>query len=171
MIASLLASIGLPVLVKTASDALKKIDSNVAKNAAEALDAVVGAINENKITPEQVAEANRHTEKMTELDNLVSSETIKQVNESFRAELVIDDKYVRRWRPTFGYSVAIAWLGTMFSVAYSIVVQPDKAPTIITSLMNLSSLWGVALGVLGVSVIKRSQDKVGCKQSLLLSKD
>ena len=90
---------------------------------------------------------------------------------SYYAELVIDDKYVRRWRPTFGYSVAIAWLGTMFAVAYSIVVQPDKAPTIITSLMNLSSLWGVALGVLGVSVIKRSQDKVGCKQSLLLSKD
>jgi len=70
-----------------------------------------------------------------------------------------EDPYVRRWRPTFGYAVALAWLATMAACAWAVVRTPAEAPAIIAALVNTSPIWAVALGVLWVSVVKRSQDK------------
>ncbi len=57
---------------------------------------------------------------------------LAEINATMRAEAASGDGYVRCWRPTLGYAVALTWTAT---------------------------IWGIALGVLGVAVVKRSQDK------------
>lgn len=161
MIGTILSTIGLPNIIKAASSALGFIDSDVTKKASKALQDVEKAISSKEITPEDIKEANRHTEKMFELDNDLSKNIISEVNSTIRKETESDDKYVRRWRPTFGYSVAFAWIFTMTAIAYTIIDNPTNAPMIITALVNTSPLWAVALGVLGISVVKRSHDKIG----------
>jgi len=84
---------------------------------------------------------------------------LQSVNETMRSEAQSDDPYVRRWRPTFGYVVSVSWLAQMGACGYAIVVTPGDAPQIINSMVNLSTMWGIALAVLGVSVHQRSKDK------------
>jgi hypothetical protein len=84
---------------------------------------------------------------------------LETVNKTIQAEVNSNDAYVRRWRPTFGYAVAFTWTVQMTAVSASIVMVPKDAPAIITALVSLSAIWGIALAVLGVSVHKRSQDK------------
>lgn len=159
MIPALLASIGLPVLVKAVGQALSGLDHPAAKVASGALTEVGGALTAKAIPPEQVAEAHRHLERMSELDSDEARHALAQINESLRTETRSEDWYVRRWRPTFGYAVALSWTATMAAVSWAIVADPAQAPTIIAALVNTSPIWGVALGVLGISVVKRSQDK------------
>jgi len=78
---------------------------------------------------------------------------------SLRWERLDDGWYVRGWRPTFGYAVAFGWVATTGAVAWAVVHEPAQAPAIIAALMETAPLWGMALGVLGVAVVKRSQDK------------
>lgn len=93
--------------------------------------------------------------------SLVQEETrqLAEINATMRAEAASTDCYVRRWRPTFGYAVAATWSTTMAAVSWAIVAQPGQAPAIIAALVNTAPIWGIALGVLGVSVVKRSHDK------------
>ena len=84
---------------------------------------------------------------------------LAEINATMRAESASNDGYVRRWRPTFGYAVAATWTATMGAVSWAIVAEPAQAPGIIAALVNTSPIWGIALGVLGVSVVKRSHDK------------
>lgn len=159
MIPALLAKFGLPLLVKAVGGALGGIDHPAAKVASEALGTVKEAMDGKTISPEQIAEANRHVERMAELDSQEAREALAQVNATFRAEVASEDAYVRRWRPTFGYAVALTWTLTMAAIAWAIIAEPAQAPTIIAALVNTSPIWGIALGVLGVAVVKRSQDK------------
>lgn len=159
MIPALLASVGLPLLVKAVGSALADVDHKAAKVAADALAEVGDALTAKAIPPEQVAEAHRHLERLTELDTAEARHALAQVNASLRTEVRSDDWYVRRWRPTFGYAVALTWTATMAAVSWAIVADPAHAPAIIAALVNTSPIWGIALGVLGVSVVKRSQDK------------
>ncbi|RAU23815.1 hypothetical protein CU669_01625 [Paramagnetospirillum kuznetsovii] len=87
------------------------------------------------------------------------SRQLAEINATMRVEALAEDAYVRRWRPTFGYAMAITWTATMASVSWAIVAQPAQAPSIIAALVNTSPIWGIALAVLGVSVVKRSHDK------------
>jgi hypothetical protein len=92
---------------------------------------------------------------------LVQEETrqLAEINATMRAEAASADAFVRRWRPTFGYAVALTWTATMVAISWAIVAQPAQAPAIISALVNTSPIWGVALGVLGIAVVKRSDDK------------
>lgn len=65
--------------------------------------------------------------------------------------------FERFWRPVFGYCVSLAWLCHMLTICYVIISDNPKASEIITSLVDTTSLWGVALGVLGVSVVKSNR--------------
>lgn len=87
------------------------------------------------------------------------SRQLAEINATMRAEAASGDGYVRRWRPTFGYAVALTWTATMGAVSWAIIAEPAQAPAIIAALVNTSPIWGIALGVLGVAVAKRSQDK------------
>ena len=87
------------------------------------------------------------------------TKTIAEINATMRAEAASSDAYVRRWRPTFGYAVALTWTATMGAIAWAIIAEPAQAPTIIAALVNTAPIWGIALAVLGISVVKRSHDK------------
>lgn len=159
MLPVLLAKFGLPLLVNAVGAALGKIDNPIAQAASESLGAVKQAITGGQITPEQIAEGNRHIERMEEISADEAKVIISEINATFRAEVTAEDAYVRRWRPTFGYAVALTWAAIMGSVAFVTVKHPEQAPAIIAALVNTSPIWGVALGVLGIAVVKRSHDK------------
>lgn len=110
------------------------------------------------------------TEHETELTRMIlAAETaqLTQVNGTMRAEYGQDDKYVKRWRPTFGYAVCLTWvvqgLSIIVGTLWAIIAEPDQADLIIeaigTMMGALGLQWSVALSVLGVSVAKRSDDK------------
>jgi hypothetical protein len=86
-------------------------------------------------------------------------ESISQVNQSLRAEIASEDKYVRRMRPTFGYMMALTWAAQMLGIAYIIVFQTDRAGEVVGAMASLSAIWAVGLSVLGIYVYKRSEDK------------
>ncbi|MDH5525154.1 MAG: holin family protein [Desulfobulbaceae bacterium] len=104
---------------------------------------------------------------LTRLHLEAETAQLAEVNKTMRAEAASLDPYVRRWRPTFGYSVAISWtlqmLGLTIVIGWAVVKHPTDAATIIDSVAKVISalmvLWGVALSVLGINAKKRSDDK------------
>lgn len=84
---------------------------------------------------------------------------LSEVNRTMRAEYAQEDAYVKRWRPTLGYAVTLTWVITWFAVVYVIVWRPERAPAVISALAQAQTMWGVALAVLGIGVVKRSHDK------------
>lgn len=159
MIPAILAQLGIPMLIKLVGAGLRKLDHPVADGAADALGQVDDAITAGKITPERVAEANRHTEEMARIAADEYRTTITEVNRSLRAEVVSNDAYVRRMRPTFGYVMAFTWAAQMGAIAYVIVTDPGQAGPVIAAMASLGTIWTVGLSVLGIYVYKRSQEK------------
>jgi hypothetical protein len=85
--------------------------------------------------------------------------TLEAVNATMRAEYSSSDNYTRRWRPTMGYAVTITWSLQMSSLSWVIFTSPGAAAAVINAMAQLTALWGVALSILGVAVVKRSEDK------------
>lgn len=170
MLSKLLSKIGLPILVRFVSSTLGKLDNSAARRASSALFEVSDAIKKEEISLEQLVEVNRNVERLQEIENEFDAKTLSIVNETIRQELASEDRFVRFWRPAFGYSVALAWLLNMATICYVVVADYDNATEIINSLVETTSLWSVALGVLGVSVVKRSQEKQGHHGEDMLSK-
>lgn len=84
---------------------------------------------------------------------------IKQQNATMQAELASNDAYVRRWRPTFGYAVCLAWCMIFFGLTYAMVFNAEQAAELVNSIVALTPLFGIALSILGISIHKRSVDK------------
>ncbi len=93
---------------------------------------------------------------------------LSEVNRTMRAETAANDPYVRRWRPTIGYVVAIqlALLGvSVFAVVIGAMRASDPAQAkalfdgLATLTSSLTAIMGVELTVLGMNIAKRSQDK------------
>jgi hypothetical protein len=159
MVPAIFAKIGIPVLVSVLSEALGKIDHPAAQGASRALDEVDEALQGGQIKPGQLEEANRHAEKMAELELQEYEGALAQINQSLRAEVASEDKYVRRMRPTFGYLMALTWAAQMFGVAYIIVFRTAEAGAVLQAIQSLSMIWTVGLSVLGIYVYKRSDEK------------
>ena len=159
MFSSFLSHVGLPFLVTLVGGVLGKIDNPVAQSASDALGQVDDLLKTGGISPEQLAEANRHTERMAEIEIQNYQTTLSEINQSLRAEVASEDSYVRRMRPTFGYLMAGTWAAQMFGIAYVIIFETDKAGVVMAAMGNLSAIWAVGLSVLGIYVYKRSDDK------------
>jgi len=159
MIPAISAQLGIPFLIRLVGEGLGRLDNPVAKGAAEALQQVDAAITKGQITPEQVADANRHAEEMARIAADEYRTTITEVNQSLRTEVASNDPYVRRMRPTFGYVMALTWAAQMGAVAYVIVTEPEQAGPVIAAMASLGTIWTVGLSVLGIYVYKRSQEK------------
>lgn len=171
MIPLLLAKLGLPLLVDLVGGALSKVDHPMAKTASDALGAVKGAITTKEISPEQLAEGNRHIEKLDENASEEWREGFRQVNATMRAEYQSEDPYVRRWRPTWGYITAYSWaaeaavicIAVLFACGLAAAGKPGNANVLLAGLTDLinamTMMWGIALTVLGVAVTARSRDK------------
>lgn len=159
MVAGILAQVGIPVLVNAVKEALSRVDNPVARGASEALEQLDDAVKRGQVTPEQMQEANRHIEKMAELEAQERENAISQINESLRAEIASSDPYVRRMRPTFGYLIAITWAAQMLALAWVIIYETESASLVIEAMESLGTIWAVGLSVLGIYVYKRSEDK------------
>jgi hypothetical protein len=117
----------------------------------------------------QVVEQMSGTEKASiELANIeFNKASIQAVNETMRNEANSFDAFVRRWRPFYGYAIAISWfiqmLGFTIAFVYIAISAPNQLANTVQQFALLSGsligLWGIALAVLGVAVHKRSQDK------------
>lgn len=150
---------GLPALIKGLVEGLKSVNTPVAQGASSALGALLDAFGKGEISDAQLAELNRHIEKMQEIDAAERKESITQINESLRAEVASNDPYVRRMRPTFGYIIAATWAAQMFALAYVIVFETQEAALVIDAVQSLGTIWAVGLSVLGIYVYKRSDEK------------
>ncbi len=159
MISTILGQVGLPALVALVASVLNLLDNDTAKSASQALGKVSELLQNGGISAEQIEEANRHTEKMAQITIDTDKEIAAQINQSLRAEIASEDKYVRRMRPTFGYLMAATWAAQMLGIAYVIIFETDKAGVVMAAMSNLSAIWMVGLSVLGVYVYKRSDDK------------
>lgn len=159
MLESLLAKVGLPILVSVVGEALKNLDNPLAQGASKALEEVEGAMRSGGISENQIRESNRHLEKMVEIKSQELRENLSEINQSLRAEIASQDKYVRRMRPTFGYIMALTWAAQMLGIAYIITFEPQRAGYILNAMGSLSAIWAVGLSVLGIYVYKRSEDK------------
>lgn len=159
MLPAILAQIGLPILTRVVSSGLSAIDDPAAKAASKALGDVGDALAGDRVPLEQLAAANRHVEAMARLSVERETGVLAQINETMRTEARSEDAYVRRWRPTFGYAVAVTWTVQMAGLTYAVVMTPKHAGEILAAMTHLSVIWSVALSVLGINVAKRSQDK------------
>ncbi len=159
MLSTVLSKIGLPVLIEFVAQALGKIDNPIAKSASAALEEVEGALTGGLISAEQMAEANRHAEAMAMINMQQYETSLSEINQSLRAEITSDDKYIRRMRPTFGYLMAATWASQMFGLSYIIIFKTELAATVMQGMAALSTIWAVGLSVLGIYVYKRSEDK------------
>lgn len=159
MLETVLAKVGLPILIEILGGALGGVDHPAAKSVTRALGDLQGALAGGAISTEQMAEANRHAEKLAEMELRQFEASMTEVNQSLRAEVTSEDKYVRRMRPTFGYLMAVTWAAQMLGLAYVVVFETDKAASVLEGMAALSTIWAVGLSVLGVYVYKRSEEK------------
>lgn len=160
MITKILGKIGLPIIVKYLGKALCSLNNDSARQAGALLGDVDSAIQNRQISLDELKEANRHLEKSQEIEAELDDKTLNTIHQTIRQEMGAADKFVRFWRPAFGYSVALAWLMNMFTICWVVLSGSPNAPEIILSLVETTSLWAVALGVLGVSVVKSNSDKI-----------
>lgn len=159
MLGALITKIGVPILVNILSGALGDVDHPATKTASDALRQVEQELRTGGISQEQLAEANRHAEVIARTNSDEYKAAIEQVNQSLRAEIESNDKYVRRMRPTFGYLMAVTWAAQMLAIAYIIVFNTTQAGVVMSAMASLSAIWAVGLSVLGIYVYKRSEDK------------
>lgn len=159
MLGAIIARLGIPVLVSIIGGALGRIDNPAAQSASKALGNFDEALAGGVISAEQMAEANRHAEKMAELKAKENETALAEINQTLRADAASADAYVRRMRPTFGYLMAITWAAQMLGLAYVVIFETDKAPAVLDGMESLSTIWAVGLSVLGVYVYKRSEEK------------
>ncbi|KFI13317.1 hypothetical protein IX95_05050 [Vibrio sp. B183] len=82
-----------------------------------------------------------------------------QQHATMQAELASNDPYVRRWRPTWGYSMCAAWVLLFLSLAVVMMFYPEHAANVVNSVVAMTPLFGIGLTVLGINIHKRSQDK------------
>ena len=159
MVETILAKIGLPLLIAFVSESLRGINSPITRGAADALEKVDDALKSGQIPKEQIAEANRHLEQIAQMQSEEFKVTLSEINKTIRAEIISNDKYVRRMRPTFGYLMALTWAAQMFGIAYIIIFDTSRAGAVMAAMGSLSAIWGVGLSVLGIYVYRRSDDK------------
>ena len=103
-----------------------------------------------------------------------ASADLREVNETMREEYRVSDKYVKRWRPTWGYICAVAFgyqfIVTVSVFAFVIVRAVWVGGDVVAAVTGIGQafsvfigatvpLWFVAMAVLGVSVHQRSRDK------------
>lgn len=105
--------------------------------------------------------------KLREMSYQAEQKQLSEINQTMRVEAQVDDKYVRRWRPTFGYAMTATWslivFTIFFCVIYTTIVHPQQLVDVVKALgslvVDITLLFGIPMTVLGVSVKKRSDDK------------
>ncbi|WP_339863221.1 3TM-type holin [Paremcibacter congregatus] len=93
---------------------------------------------------------------------------LQELHKSYRLELQSQDKFVRWWRPFYGWACGVGIFMLFFAVTFCLIyavvwAPPDQAGFIMASvgqaISAVTTLTGVALTVLGINITKRSSDK------------
>lgn len=166
-IGHLIAAIGLPVLIEIIGRVLGTLNHPAAKTASAALGTLKGTMNTGGITPEQIEQANRHTQELANMEYQAFEKGLSEVNQTMRQELSSEDVYVRRMRPTFGYLLAVSWAAQMLGLAYIMVFDTDRSTQVMANMEALSAIWAMGLSVLGIYVYKRSEEKKAAPRAVL----
>lgn len=117
------------------------------------------ALNRIKHNPELQLKLQQEMNHIVLAELEAENKQLATINATMRTEYTSGDSFVRRWRPFFGYTIAVTWFVQMSALGVVIVISPNDAPAVINAMVNLSGMWAIALAVLGVSVKKRSDDK------------
>lgn len=147
MLANIFLKTGFPILIDIVKNTLLKSNDEIAQSVGKQLDKIT-KLPTNKELLQSITEIEKR-----------DSKRIEQINKSLRTEILSQDKYIRRMRPTFGYIMAISWFIQMTIIAISVITNPQISGEIISSFAELSVMWSVGLSVLGVYVYKRSGEK------------
>lgn len=94
---------------------------------------------------------------MAQIDSEVRQ--LEAINNTMRAEYASADPYVRRARPTWLYVTAFTWALQAIALLVAVIFYPSLAASVIQAVSELTSMWGVALAVIGVAIKSRSDDK------------
>ncbi len=131
--------------------------------------AIAKTITGKDVVEDQIADLKANPELALQYQKLMNDVILAQldaetkqleaINATMRAEYSSNDNYTKRWRPTMGYAVTLVWSVQMSALSWVMVTDPAKAVALITAMAQLTALWGVALSILGVAVVKRSEDK------------
>lgn len=159
MFQSIISAIGIPVLLsyleKSVSDTKTQSSLEVASKISEARKALeISDISNNDILNNL-----NSIEEIRLIEAGLQEKMIDEIHKSYRAELASQDKFISRMRPTFGYVLALSWTLQMGVIVYILLTEPARASEVIASFGSLTTMWSVALSVLGVYVYKRSQEK------------
>jgi len=140
-----------------------------ATKAAEAVSTVAQAITGKSTNDDALAALKTDPKLLIEYQNAMNAQAIsmyqeetkrlESVNATIRAEAASADPFTRRWRPFYGYVVALTWGGQMGAISYLVIAEPNQVAAIINAMVALSFMWVTALSVLGVAVHERSKDK------------
>jgi hypothetical protein len=159
MISSILKATGVSGIVSALSKVFKNHKSEKLQKAGAVLEEISAVFSNGDISAEDQEEIHRHMEEVLKIESEMNADIISEINQSIRAEIASEDKYVRHMRPTFGYLMAITWAAQMLAVAYVMIFETQNAGFLIEAVGALSPIWAVGLSVLGIYVYKRSEDK------------
>lgn len=119
-------------------------------------DAALAAI---KANPELLTKFQQSMNDVTIAELVAGTERLKATNETMRTEIQSGDWFVRRARPSFIWTMSVTWGIQMLAISWAIIANPDQAGPLITACAGLTSMWAVALAVIGVYFKARSDDK------------
>ncbi len=122
-------------------------------------DTLEGQIDALQANPDLVIQYQKAMNEVVIAQLEAETRQLEAINATMRAEYSSDDTYTKRWRPTMGYLVSIAWFMQMMAVTIVIVMKPGEAVAVINALASTTAIWSVALTILGVAIVKRSEDK------------
>lgn len=121
-------------------------DEHSARNAAQALAA----------DPEKLAAYQRAMNEKAIAAMAEETKRLQIVNDTARVELASGDAYVRRMRPTWGYTMCATWAWIMVVIGYSIWQRPESLTGALPDIVTLFAIGGA---VLGVYVNNRTKEK------------
>jgi hypothetical protein len=94
-----------------------------------------------------------------ELESEERKLAMTQQASTMKAEIASNDPFVRRWRPTWGYTLCLSWALMFLGLFVVMIFEPKEAANVVNAIVALTPLISVALAVLGVNIHKRSVDK------------
>ncbi len=127
MISSILKATGVSGIVSALSKVFKNHKSEKLQKAGAVLEEISAVFSNGDISAEDQEEIHRHMEEVLKIESEMNADIISEVNQSIRAEIASEDKYVRHMRPTFGYLMAITWAAQMLAVAYVMIFENTGA--------------------------------------------
>ncbi len=120
-------------------------------------DAVAAAIKADPAAAAKLIDLQQtHERELLRLHLEAETKALAEVNATIRAEVASEDRFVRRMRPSFGYSVMWQCNALVLGLMAAAFVKPDALGLLGTIIPSITSVLMIEVGVLGLYVVKRS---------------